>query len=156
MPMRIAVLFSALVLVAIAATADPLPGPVPDALIVTYNGLDWVWASPCSGLCSMPLPSYQEGWRYATGEEWELRPDPTAFLGPDGFKCAAAYFDPVWQHCDYDDGALGLLTSLPNGERHESWFVRGSRSGEAAVPEPASLMLVGAGLVVLGGRRLRQ
>ncbi len=138
------------------AGADTLPGPVPQELIVVHDGLEWVWASPCSGLCSVPLPTYQDGWRYATGEEWESRPEPTDFLNPEGtVKCAAAYFDPVWQHCDWDDAVEGQITSLLDGERHESWFVRGG-ARDTGVPEPTSLVLVGSGLLALAGWRMRR
>lgn len=103
-----------------------LAGPVPTDLIVTHNGLEWVYASPCSGGCSQPDPSFQStgSWRFATDTELENRPDWHDFA-PNGYqnpcstpfcRCAAAYFDPIHTHCDLRQYRQGLVTS-----QHESF-----------------------------------
>ena len=114
-------------------TFAPLPGPVPDELIVTEGGLKWVWASPCiQGGCSDPDPGFQEGWRFATDDELAARPACDAFQRPDlTTRCASPYFDPTHSHCDYDDCLIGAVASAPgqicfqgapNGAC-ESWYV---------------------------------
>ena len=110
------------------------PGPVPDDAIVRWAGLDWVWASPCSGGCSQPSPSFQPGFRYATAAEFANKPDFHLFLNGvpatalhcsyPTCKCAATWFDPVFPFCDPQNAASGLITSQPNDSFWESWFVR--------------------------------
>jgi hypothetical protein len=110
------------------------PGPVPDDAIVRWAGLDWVWASPCSGGCSQPSPGNQPGFRYATADEFANKPDHHLFLNglPDTLtrclypecKCAATWFDPVFPWCDPVNARAGLITSEPNNSFWESWFVR--------------------------------
>jgi hypothetical protein len=134
------------ILLTSALLAGPLPGPVPDDLVIDYNNLLWAWASPCAGGCSMPLPTYQEGWRYASEVEWASRPAPEDFLRPDGsVRCASAYFDPIFTHCDLDDALGGYVTSYPTGDNYESWFVKDIEGG--AIPEPSALWLAGSGLL---------
>ncbi len=118
------------------------PGPVPDELIVTENGLKWVWASPCNfddpnplGICRQPDIDAQTGWRYATDAELAARPACSAFQRPDlSTRCAAEYFHEQGnlQHCDYDDCAVvDAVASAPGqdcffGDPNalcESWFI---------------------------------
>ena len=110
------------------------PGPVPDELVVNFNGLDWVWASPCiHGGCSNPDPANQEGWRYATDEELQNAPACSAFGTAADTLCASPYFDPTHSHCDYNDCESGRVGSAQgqaciSGETLpwcESWYVRG-------------------------------
>jgi hypothetical protein len=112
-----------------------IPGPVPDELVVDFNGLDWVWASPCiHGGCSNPDPANQEGWRYATDEELQNSPACDAFIRVDSsLRCSSPYFDPTFDHCDLincEQGAVGSAEGQPciNGEiagHCESFYVRG-------------------------------
>jgi hypothetical protein len=160
---------------AIAARAvvaqEPDPGPVPANAFITYGGLDWAWASPCDGGCSPPVV-FQDGFRYATPSEWAGRPNASAFLDPFGnsnaeqdgsgprMRCASPWFDLVWDHCDYNDGSAGYVTSGPlNGmsnDNQETWLVRGGVVGPV-VPEPGSMVLVATGLVgVFGTFRRRR
>lgn len=146
-----------LFLLSLVAFAGPLPGPVPDALTIIYDGLRWAWASPCDGGCSMPLPTYQVGWDYATTEEWADRPTAWDFLAVPGdtgtVRCASPYFDPIYSHCDWSNGVDGDVTSHPTGSYLESWFVQ--REG-GVVPEPSTFLLASGGLAVLLRRRLRR
>jgi hypothetical protein len=111
-----------------------IAGPVPANAIVTWAGLEWVWGSPCSGGCSVPLPTNQPGWRYATAAEMANKPDFHLFLNgtPDTAnlcvyptcKCAAQWFDPFRTFCNPIDARAGLITSQLNGLSWESWYVR--------------------------------
>jgi hypothetical protein len=141
-----------------AAQAVPVYAPVTNDLIVTAAGFEWVWASPCSGGCSIIDLSYQGtlGWRFATTAEFLLRPVFAAFVDstqPTGFKCASKYFDPVYTHCDSGDFQAGFVVSQPNGNNFETLLVRGTPS---AVPVPAALQLLVTGLAGLAAMRRRK
>jgi hypothetical protein len=166
-----------------SAAKDPEPkqrelayinwGPVPSTVIVKYNGLDWVWASPClAGGCepqiSKLIPRYlvfsccfwlqtfisilyhppltntdigQDGFFYATSEQWALRPAPSTFGPSSNFKCAARYFSYTYDFCGYNDAVIGAVFSEPcvgpvgssctgSGGIHpnsETWLVRDPR-----------------------------
>ena len=110
-----------------AVPLDIMLGPVPDDVIVRWAGLDWIWASPCSGSCSTPSPSTQPGFRYATSAEFANKPDFHLFLNAVSenqaqctypmCKCAAAWFESLTsrQHCDPVNARDGLITSELNG-----------------------------------------
>jgi hypothetical protein len=145
---------------------------IPDEnVLVNFNGsgLDWVYAGPIApnewGVGSIYEPSYRasEGWRFATEEEWAIKPLWTDFIQPgyteadaDGYdhatyKFASEYWsDFTW--VDLSDAALGNITNgLDIGELDsvwETWYVRDSMCGPA-VPAPGALLLgsLGAGLV---------
>lgn len=117
--------------------ASQLGNPVPASMIVSHNGLEWVYAAPCAhNGCSGVLVG-KDGFRYATVAEWALRPPIAAFNG----KCAAPWFATVYDHCDFGDAYAGYLGSAPafgtgpvesNGgtfRMHpaaETWLVRGA------------------------------
>lgn len=111
-----------------------LSGPVPAELHVSSGGLEWVWASPCNGGCSVPQPTHQPGYRFATLDELLTKaPSCEQFVRPDNsIRCAAAYFDPIYAHCDLGDCMIGAVSSehfgigiwgQVNGVA-ESWYVR--------------------------------
>ena len=120
---------------------------VPDELIVRHNGLEWVWASPCSGGCSQPSPSLASGgWRFATDAEFSLRPPASAFAAPGWSEppngscypehsrkpclCAAQFFDPNYSFCDGNDLNAGLVVNTYNGGNWEMFFVRNGQSAD--------------------------
>jgi hypothetical protein len=77
--------------------ASSLGQPVPDALIVSLNGLEWVWASPCAlNGCTAGIDVGHDGFNFATDAQWAIRPTESAFHG----KCASPYFDHTHDHCD--------------------------------------------------------
>lgn len=141
-------------------------GPVPDDLIVSDGGLDWVWASPCNGGCSSPDPDNQEGWRFATDEELQLFPGCAAFGVAPTHLCAAEYFDPTFTHCDYNDCLAGFVASSPfqtalNGEiegNAESFFVRGETAPAIPVPSMShwAIILLAISIALLSVFRIRQ
>ena len=76
---------------------------------------------------------YQDGFGYATPEQWALRPDASDFGNPSSFKCAAAYFSYNWNHCDYSNGLSGQVVSTPADApgvqgMEETWLVRDPNS----------------------------
>jgi hypothetical protein len=128
-------------------TANAASTQVPDELIVKHNGLEWVWASPCSGGCSQPLPSMMPGgWRFATDAEFSLRPPASAFAAPGWLEppngtcyadhtrrpclCASQYFDPNFDFCDGGDLLAGLVTNVYNGGNWDMLFVRSVQSAD--------------------------
>lgn len=118
--------------------ASNLGEPVPSSVIVTWNGLEWVWASPCGNPgCSVDIDVGHDGFEYATPEQWDARPPRDEFKG----KCASPWFDLRWDHCDIYDlnkdrygssPSGGLLTGdgLPMGPNYETFLVRAAEPQE--------------------------
>jgi hypothetical protein len=129
--------------------------PVPVENFINVDGLDWVWASPCSPdgcwAGSGIDMSYQstQGWRIPTYAEFAARPEESEFGG----KCGSAYFTE-FSWCDAYNGQWDFGYGLGSTDTYsETWLVRGDLSG--AVPEPASwaMMIGGLGLVGATMRR---
>lgn len=111
---------------------------IPASVIVTYKGLEWVWASPCAlNGCTRGILVGKDGFNFATPAQWALRPPVSMF---DGTKCASPWFDVTYDHCDFGDAAAGYYGSVPAGgtgqigpmggaptmhPAAETWLVRG-------------------------------
>ena len=153
----------AVAIVACAMAAQPALSQ-PANSFITFGGLDWAWASPChSGggpSCRGDITLFGT-WHYASAAEWALRPANADFLDPLGnftrgdvpgashtMRCAALYFLPGTPWCDYGN-PVGSGPGIGSGISYEeTWVVRGS---DAVVPEPASIALMGTGLLGLFG-----
>jgi len=136
---------------------------VPPNFYITYNGMDWAWASPCSATTpscgDTSLLTYQGsfGWHLPTAAEFLLRPQASNFGTSASFRCAAAYFSDTYTHCDYGDAQSGYIwdPSASNSSAVETWVVR---AAVGAVPEPATwaMMLLGFGAIGMALRRSRK
>jgi hypothetical protein len=70
------------------------------AWAISYNGLPWAGASPCSGGCSNIDISLSSGYSYATASEYANKPSDSDFSTSDsgntyyysGVKCDANFF----------------------------------------------------------------
>ena len=133
--------------------------PVPTTNYITFGGVDWAWASPCSPSgCwagSGIDMSYQstQGWRIATAADLATGPAPSNFLDANNnVICASAWFTG-FNHCDYGDAVAGYIWNAPgpNGQSSfaETWVIRNT------VPEAATwvMLIAGFGLVGTAMRR---
>ncbi len=139
-------------------------------ILRNVNGLDWVYAGPIGtgewGPGNIETPEYRasEGWRYATAEEWALRPDWTAFIIGDAtltpesgfsdhslYRFASEYWSN-FSHIDLSDAANGKITNgLDIGsleDVYDTWYVRDAISSN--VPESSSLLLLAISALGLG------
>jgi hypothetical protein len=148
---------------AIQAQAVSLLGQTPPQnLIVNVGNLDWVYASPCAGIGGCSTVQLSNGFEFATTAQWNasftsLSELSAAFAG----KCASAYFDTNYDHCDYRDIDFGYVWNSPltsvdqaNSSFSETFLVRAQAQSD--VPEPASLALIGIGLAGVALHRTRR
>jgi hypothetical protein len=100
----------------VQAAAPNFGDPVPASVIVTHNGLEWVWASPCAlNGCTTGILIGHDGFNFATVAQWALRPPVLAFRSGDQNICASPYFNKIWNHCDWDDIVRINYGSAPKG-----------------------------------------
>ena len=121
---------SALSTVASVLTSrNPCPGDncTGQPWVLTQPARLWAWGSPCSGaaLCSTAVESGVDGWdmsawRLPNGADWAAKPNKSQWGDGTLVTCASEYFDPVHDHCDWNDTEV----QAPNGGSDELWFVR--------------------------------
>lgn len=174
---------AALAFTAMPASAALLNIPVPANTYITFGGLDWAWASPCSptGCNSGQLPldlSYQatQGWRLPTAAEFAARPSENAFIfaganvplagvsvegtvftsAPGDGACATAYFTSgsPFNQCDFNDAVIGAIFGNPAWAGEPNVETWLVR-GDGVIPEPATwaMLIAGFGLVGFAARR---
>lgn len=162
--LRIAIIAAALAS-ATGASAGTLQGQAPDpSVIVTRGDLEWVWASPCSGVDpSCGVPELHHGFEFATEDQWlssftDLSDLVAAFTDP--LLCASTYFSTYGDNCDAGDLALGAVWNSPftnpfyvGDSRLETFLVRDTGTD---VPEPAALALFGLGAIGIAFARRRR
>lgn len=150
----LAMLTLTVALAPVAADAALIAGPLPNDTYITVGDLDWAWASPASSYGGFDIDAPGDGWRIATPEEFEDRPDADDFVVDGLLRCASGYFTDSFTWCDFSDPIAGYLTRdyVPaagygvNGVSCDAvpcdiWVVRGE-SSRTAVAAPATLALV--------------
>jgi hypothetical protein len=159
-----AIAISAACAAPMAHAASLLGQAPPTDLIVTVGDLQWVYASPCAGAgqtCSgLELSN---GFNFATADQWNASFNSVAALNTAfDNKCASAYFDKIYNHCDYSDITGGWIWHSPlafseyqsNASTSETFLVREVPT-KTDVPEPASLALVALGVAGMASRRYK-
>lgn len=148
-----------------AQAVSRLNEALPDSIIVSAGGMEWVWAGPCATLePSCGTSVLRDNFKIPTAAQWlasfaDAAALSSAFTSSSGAPiCGSAWFNTMYDHCDPYDltigyiwGAPSPISGSPNDRLSESFLVR-------AVPEPETYAMLLAGLALMGfvARRRKQ
>lgn len=147
----------AALLFGLTGMSGAMAADVPSNLIVNAGGMEWAWAAPCSPVSPTCNQNgdlvMHDGWNLASASDFTSSFTGLADLSAQfdaGAKCASAYFNSGYSHCDNGDVLTGVVWNLPaawgtNNDPYysETFVVR-------AVPEPETYALMVAGLALVG------
>ena len=158
------------------ASATLYTGEVGSDAYVSFNGYDLAWASPCSDgvleeSCSDIDMTEQAGygWEIMTSSLFSsLGINADTFLvdyssantqSYNGYNYAKAtgWFSNQYTHIDVSNGISGLwsfVDVIDGGSYYETIVYRSNNPDP--VPEPATMLLFGTGIVGLAGNRIRK
>lgn len=150
---------------------------------ITYDELDWAWASSIStqdyyGNRLYSPEELRPGWRYASEDELEILKNEITldmFAIRDvngqiiGYKQAIAYWNSILEYSVYGDNHIGIdiedfeadkVTSNgatdPDAEwDYETFYVRDTNTANVQVTEPGTLFLLALSLIGISLRARR-
>jgi hypothetical protein len=155
-PINKSIIALATVLFSIGANAAPNTDPVSSDSYIQQGNLYWAWASPVStanykDINILELPSFHEGWRFATDTEMASRPTWSAFIRADqSIIQAAEYWNSSFHYVDPTDFQQGyVLSDWTKDSGTVGWEILYVKN-VASVPEPETYAMLLAGLGLMG------
>ena len=165
-------LIPALMLFTSSAFANIIVTDLTDNDYITYQGIDWTWASPLNVSLlytnELKAPEFHSGWRYASQDELDILRfeltladfTRTNASGASYYVESVQYWNTALTDIDPENFVSNkinsaLTSNMPAEWNFETFYVRDTVSTQpVTVPEPTTLLIFSVGL--LGFSSLRQ